>query len=58
MRLIDDYLTKIEPSKRKELQRILRLAKEIVPSAEETISYKMPFCKNNLRQGHDGQPLS
>jgi uncharacterized protein YdhG (YjbR/CyaY superfamily) len=45
MGLIDDYLKKIEPAKRKELQRIRSLAKEIVPSAEETISYGMPTLK-------------
>jgi uncharacterized protein YdhG (YjbR/CyaY superfamily) len=45
MSLIDDYLNKIEPSKRKELQRIRRLAKEIEPSAEETVSYNMPTLK-------------
>ena len=42
MNPIDDYLKTIEPSKRKQLQRIRMLAKEIVPSAEETISYGMP----------------
>jgi uncharacterized protein YdhG (YjbR/CyaY superfamily) len=42
MSLIDDYLENIEPSKRKQLQRIRMLAKEIVPNAEETISYQMP----------------
>lgn len=42
---IDDFLKTIEPSKRKELERIRTLAKEIVPSAEETISYKMPTLK-------------
>lgn len=45
MSLIDDYLKKIEPSKRKELQRIRVLAKEIVPDAEEMISYNMPTLK-------------
>jgi uncharacterized protein YdhG (YjbR/CyaY superfamily) len=45
MSLIDDYLKKIEPSKRKELQRIRALAREMVPGAEETISYKMPTLK-------------
>jgi uncharacterized protein YdhG (YjbR/CyaY superfamily) len=45
MSLIDDYLKTIEPSKRKQLERIRMLAKEIVPSAEESISYKMPTLK-------------
>jgi uncharacterized protein YdhG (YjbR/CyaY superfamily) len=42
MGLIDDYLDNVEPSKRKELERIRRLAREIEPNAEETISYNMP----------------
>ena len=42
MTVIDDYFTRIEPSKRKELQRIRSLAKKIIPEAEETISYNMP----------------
>jgi uncharacterized protein YdhG (YjbR/CyaY superfamily) len=45
MSLIDDYLEKVEPSKRTQLQRIRMFAKEIVPSAEETISYNMPTLK-------------
>jgi uncharacterized protein YdhG (YjbR/CyaY superfamily) len=40
--VIDDYLKKVEPSKKKALERIRALAKECVPSAEETISYGMP----------------
>jgi len=42
MSVIDDYFKSVEPTKRKELQRIRMLAKEIVPGAEETISYNMP----------------
>ncbi|MBV8602046.1 MAG: DUF1801 domain-containing protein [Candidatus Eremiobacteraeota bacterium] len=42
---IDDYFKTIEPAKRKELRRIRALAKKIVPSAEETISYGMPTLK-------------
>jgi len=42
MSRIDDYLKKIEPSKRTQLQRVRTLAKEIVPSAEETVSYNIP----------------
>src|ERR1700730_15706614 len=45
MTLIDDYFTKVEPAKRKELDRIRTLAKKIVPSAEEAISYGMPTLK-------------
>lgn len=42
---IDDYLKKVEPSKRRELQRIRVLAKKVVPGAEEAISYGMPTLK-------------
>ena len=42
MSVIDDYLKKVAPAKREQLERIRLLAKEIVPDAEETISYKMP----------------
>jgi uncharacterized protein YdhG (YjbR/CyaY superfamily) len=45
MSAIDAYLKNIEPSKRKELIRIRKLAKEAVPSAEETISYGIPTLK-------------
>jgi len=45
MTLIDDYLERVEPSKRRELQRIRTVAKEVVPSAEEAIVYGMPTLK-------------
>jgi uncharacterized protein YdhG (YjbR/CyaY superfamily) len=45
MTIIDDYLTKVETSKRKELERIRTLAKKIVPNAEEAMSYGMPTLK-------------
>ena len=45
MTVIDDYLTKVEIPKRRELERIRTLAKTIVPGAEETISYGMPTLK-------------
>ena len=45
MTLIDDYLTNVETSKRKELERIRTLAKKAVPSAEEAIVYGMPTLK-------------
>lgn len=51
MSVIDDYLKKVELSKRKELQRIRTLAREIVPKAEETISYGMPTLK------YEGKPF-
>lgn len=51
MTAIDDYLKKVEPSKKKALERIRVLAKEIVPSAAETISYGMPTLK------YEGKPF-
>src|SRR5260370_41770843 len=45
MTVIDDYLTTVDPSKRKELQRIRALAKQTVPGAEEAIVYGMPTLK-------------
>jgi uncharacterized protein YdhG (YjbR/CyaY superfamily) len=45
MGLIDDFLRKVEPSKRAQLERIRELAHEMVPGAEETISYAMPTLK-------------
>ena len=42
---IDDYLTTVEPAKRKELERIRALAKQTVPGAEEAIVYGMPTLK-------------
>jgi uncharacterized protein YdhG (YjbR/CyaY superfamily) len=42
MTVIDTYLNKIELSKRKELERIREIAKQVVPNAEEVISYGMP----------------
>jgi uncharacterized protein YdhG (YjbR/CyaY superfamily) len=49
--LIDDYLNKVEPSKKRELERIRALAKEAVPSAEEAIVYGMPTLK------YEGKPF-
>jgi len=45
MTVIDDYLEKVEESKRQELERIRALAKKHVPEAEEVISYAMPTLK-------------
>jgi uncharacterized protein YdhG (YjbR/CyaY superfamily) len=42
---IDEYLAKVEPAKRKALERIRALAKKAVPEADETISYGMPTLK-------------
>ncbi|MCL4384101.1 DUF1801 domain-containing protein [Patescibacteria group bacterium] len=45
MTVIDQYLQKIEPAKREQLERIRLIAKRVVPEAEETISYGMPTLK-------------
>jgi uncharacterized protein YdhG (YjbR/CyaY superfamily) len=45
MTIIDDYLKKIEPTKRKQLKRIRKIAKQVVPNAQEVISYGMPTLK-------------
>ncbi|CAN5175682.1 hypothetical protein BH09PAT1_BH09PAT1_7370 [soil metagenome] len=50
MTVIDEYLQKIEPPKRKELERIRTIAKKIVPNSEEVIKYGMPTLLTN------GQP--
>jgi uncharacterized protein YdhG (YjbR/CyaY superfamily) len=42
MTVIDDYLQKIETSKRQQLERIRKIAKHVVPDATETIAYGMP----------------
>lgn len=47
MTVIDEYLQKIDPEKRKELERIRKIAKEVVPIAEEVISYGMPTLQYN-----------
>jgi len=46
MTVIDNYLKKIEPAKRKHLERIRTIAKQIVPDAEEVISYGMPTLQH------------
>lgn len=47
MTVIDDYLKKIESSKRPQLQRIREIAKQVVPDAQEVISYGMPTLQIN-----------
>jgi len=42
MSVIDDYLKKIEPAKKEQLERIRRIAKEVVPDTQEVIAYGMP----------------
>ena len=45
MTVIDEYLKAIEPEKRAQLERIRKIAKKVVPDAEEVISYGMPTLK-------------
>lgn len=47
MSVIDDYLKKLAPAKRKELERIRAIAKQVVPKAQEAIFYGMPTLKYN-----------
>ncbi len=42
---IDEYLDGIDPAFRPELERIRALVTRLVPSVEETISYRMPTLK-------------
>ena len=42
MTIIDDYLKKIEPAKKEQLERIRGIAKQVVPDARDVISYGMP----------------
>ena len=45
MSVIDDYLSNVSPSQKEELERIRNIVKQIVPDAEETISYGIPAFK-------------
>jgi len=45
MSVLDDYLSNTEPEKRKQLERIRKIAKQVIPDAEEVISYGMPTLK-------------
>jgi uncharacterized protein YdhG (YjbR/CyaY superfamily) len=47
MTVIDDYLQNIEPTKQVALERIRKIAKEVAPTATETISYGMPTLQYN-----------
>ena len=42
MSVIDDYVKKLEPEKRSQLERIRQIALQTVPGATEVISYGMP----------------
>jgi len=62
MTVIDEYLEKLESSKRRELKRIRKIAKQTVPDAAEIISYGMPtlqfqgksFLGFNIHTNHIG----
>lgn len=45
MNSIDTYLASVSPSQKTELERIRRFVQQLVPEAEETISYGMPTFK-------------
>lgn len=42
---IDEYLAGIDPEFRAELERIRSMVTELVPSVEESMSYRMPTLK-------------
>lgn len=42
---IDEYLEAVEPAFRAELERVRGIVTRLVPSVEETISYRMPTLK-------------
>ncbi len=46
---IDEYLDGIDPARRSELERIRALVTRLVPSVEETMSYRMPTLKYKNR---------
>jgi uncharacterized protein YdhG (YjbR/CyaY superfamily) len=45
MTVIDEYLEKVEPKQKAELEKIRAFVKKHVPDAEEVISYGMPAFK-------------
>ena len=47
MSVIDDYLKGVEELERTELERIRSIAHEMLPGAQEVISYRMPTLKYN-----------
>lgn len=42
MSVIDDYLRTVPEAQKRELERIRRIVKQVVPEAEEVLSYGMP----------------
>lgn len=47
MKTIDEYLAKVTPAQRVEMERIRKIVHASVPQAEETISYDMPTFRLN-----------
>ena len=45
MNPVDDYLRKLPASQKAELERVRSIVKQLVPEAEEMISYGMPTLK-------------
>jgi uncharacterized protein YdhG (YjbR/CyaY superfamily) len=45
MSAIDEYLEKVSPAQQAEFERVRRIVRQLVPEAEETISYGMPTFK-------------
>ncbi|MCL4353520.1 DUF1801 domain-containing protein [Patescibacteria group bacterium] len=45
MTVIDEYFKKVDAPKSKQLDRIRKIAKQVVPGAQEVISYGMPTLK-------------
>jgi uncharacterized protein YdhG (YjbR/CyaY superfamily) len=46
---VAEYLNALDPGSRAELERIRALVKQLVPDAEETLSYGMPTLKYKNR---------
>lgn len=44
---VDDYLSKVEEPKRATLQQLRQVIREVLPDAEEVISYGMPGFRLN-----------
>jgi uncharacterized protein YdhG (YjbR/CyaY superfamily) len=47
MSVVDDYLHKVDPVQKTELERIRAIALEMLPGAEEVIAYGMPTIRYN-----------
>ncbi|MET0715236.1 MAG: DUF1801 domain-containing protein [Mycetocola sp.] len=46
---VEEYLSALDPAYRAELERIRTLVRQLVPDAEETMSYGMPTLKYKNR---------